>query len=75
MQLIQYTTPRLLIADEGMVLRDKNDLYKPAVYDEQGNLIEEEHKPYYTTVIFPASQIDTLEKAKELYIEEKKEVD
>lgn len=70
MKLICYTNPHLLIADENKLIRDINDVYTPAKYDEQGNIIEEEHFPYYTTVIFPASQIDTMEKVKELYIEE-----
>ena len=70
MQLINYTNPRILIADEGKLLRDKNDIYIAAKYDEDGNVIEEEHIPYYTSIIFPAAQIDTLEKAKELYVEE-----
>lgn len=29
-----------------------------------------EHKPYYSSVIFLGEQINTLEKAKELYVEE-----
>lgn len=70
MQLISYTKPRVLIADEGKHMRDKNDIYTPAKYDEDGKLIEEEHFPYYSTLIFPAEQLDTLEKCEEIYIEE-----
>lgn len=70
MQLINYTNPRLLIADEGKQIRSKNDVYVPAKYDEEGNLIEEEHNPYYATVIFPGVQIQTLEQAEEIYVEE-----
>ena len=70
MQLISYTKPRVLIADEGKHMRDKNDIYTPAKYDEDGKLIEEEHFPYYSTLIFPAEQLDTLEKCKDIYIEE-----
>ena len=70
MQLIKHTTPKLLIADEGKLLRDKNDVYTPAIYNEDGSILEEEHRPYYTSVIFVAAQIDTLEKAQELYVEE-----
>jgi hypothetical protein len=70
MKLINYTNPRLLIADEDKKIRDKNDVYKPAKYDTEGNVVEEEYFPYYTTVIFPAEQLDTLEKCEELYVEE-----
>ena len=70
MQYIGYTKPKLLIADEGKLLRDINDIYKPAQYDDKGVLIEEEHKPYYTSVIFLGDQINSLEECKELYVEE-----
>ena len=70
MQIITHTNPKLLIADEGKLLRAINDVYVPAKYDEDGKLIKEEHIPYKSTVIFLADQVDTLEKAKELYVEE-----
>ena len=70
MVLINHTNPRLLLADEGKHIRSINDIYVPAKYDEQGNLIEEEHKPYYATVIFIGVQVQTLEQAQEIYIEE-----
>ena len=70
MVLINHTNPRLLLADEGKHIRSINDIYVPAKYDEQGNLIEEEHKPYYATVIFVGVQVQTLEQAQEIYIEE-----
>ena len=70
MQLINYTKPHILIADEKKQIRDKNDIYIPAKYDDDGNLIEEEHFPYYSTLIFPAEQLNTLEKCEELYVEE-----
>lgn len=70
MQLITHTNPRLLIADEGKMLRDKNDIYQAPEYDSEGKLIKEEHISYYSSVIFVATQIDTLEKAQELYVEE-----
>ena len=69
MKLIDYTNPRILIADEGKQIRSKNDVYVEEHYDENGNLIPE-HFPYYSTVIFPAVNITTLEKALELYVEE-----
>ena len=70
MQYIGHSKPKLLIADEGKKIRNINDLYIPAEYDEEGNLIKEEHLPYYSTIIFLAEQIDSLEKCQELYIEE-----
>ena len=69
MELITRTKPNLLIADEGKYIRSRNDIYMPAKYDEQGNLIEEEKIPYYSTLIFLADNIDT-SKINELYVEE-----
>ena len=69
MELITRTKPNLLIADEGKNIRSRNDIYIPAKYDEQGNLIEEEKIPYYSTLIFLADNIDT-SKINELYVEE-----
>ena len=69
MQYIGYSKPKLLIADEGKMLRDINDVYVAEHYDEEGNLISE-HKPYYSSVIFLGEQINSLEECKELYIEE-----
>ena len=70
MQYIGHSKPKLLIADEGKKIRNINDLYIPAEYDEEGNLIKEEHLPYYSTIIFLAEQINSLEKCQELYVEE-----
>lgn len=69
MELITRTKPNLLIADEGKHIRSRNDIYIPAKYDEQGNLIEEEKIPYYSTLIFLADNFDT-SKINELYVEE-----
>ena len=69
MQLISWTTPKMIICSEGKMIRSKNDTYSPAKYDEQGNLIEPEHKPYYSTTIFVPDKI-TEEEMNELYIEE-----
>lgn len=69
MELITRTKPNLLIADEGKYIRSRNDIYIPAKYDEQGNLIEEEKIPYYSTLIFLADNFDT-SKINELYVEE-----
>lgn len=51
-----------LIARDGFLLKDKND---------NGQMLDDGTfiKPYLTNTIFLAKQIDTLEKAKELYEE------
>lgn len=69
MQLINWTKPKMIVSDEGKMIRSKNDTYSPAKYDEQGNLIEPEHKPYYCTTIFVPDKT-TEEEMNELYIEE-----
>ena len=69
MQLINWTKPKMIISDEGKMIRSKNDIYSPAKYDEQGNLIEPEHNPYYTTTIFVPDNF-TEEQMNELYVEE-----
>ena len=69
MQLINWTKPKMIISDEGKMIRSKNDIYSPVKYDEQGNLIEPEHKPYYSTTIFVPDNF-TEEQMNELYIEE-----
>lgn len=70
MKYIGYTKPKLLIADEGKHIRSIDDVYTPAKYNEQGELIEPEHLPYYTSVIFLADNFDE-SKLNELYVEEK----
>ena len=69
MQLISHTKPKMIISDVGKQIRSVDDIYIPAKYDEQGNLIEEEKIPYYSTLIFLADNIDT-SKIDELYVEE-----
>lgn len=71
MKAILYSKPKLLIADEGKLLRSKNDVYVAEHRDEQGNIVTE-HKPYYASVIFLGDQINSLEECEELYIEEEK---
>lgn len=73
MRLINYTTPRLLVADEGKHIRDKNDVYIAEHKNDEGDLVPE-HVPYFSTVIFPGAQIQTIEQAQELYTEEEIEV-
>ena len=69
MQLINWTKPKMIVSDEGKMIRSKNDIYSPAKYDEQGNLVEHEHKPYYCTTIFVPDSF-TEEQMNELYVEE-----
>ncbi len=69
-----HTKPKMLVADEGKVLKDKNDIYIEEHIDENGNKIEE-HIPYTTTTVFLPDDV-TEEQAKELYVEEiKKKVE
>ena len=70
MQLITYTQPHLLIADEGKHIRSIDDVYTPEHIDEKTGEMIPEHFPYYATTIFPAIQLDTIEKILEVYIEE-----
>lgn len=70
MTLITHTEPKVLIAEEGKYIRSINDVYEPEHIDEETGETIPEHFPYYSAIIFPAAQIDTIEKAKELYIEE-----
>ena len=69
MEIRTYGAKKILIADEGKHIRSIDDVYIPAKYNEQGELIEPEHLPYYTSVIFLADNFDE-SKLNELYIEE-----
>lgn len=69
MQYIGYSKPKLLIADKGKMIRAKDDIYIPAKYDEEGNIIEKEHIPYHSTVIFLADNFEE-SKINDLYYEE-----
>ena len=68
MQLIKHTKPKMIISDEGKWIRDKQDVYVPEHYDEEGNLIPE-HFPHYSTTIFVPDDF-TIEMMNELYVEE-----
>ena len=68
MQLIKHTKPKMIISDEGKWIRDKQDVYVPEHYDEEGNLIPE-HFPHYSTTIFVPDNF-TEEQMNELYVEE-----
>lgn len=69
MQLFSYTKPKMIVADRGKSIRAKNDIYKEAVKDEEGNIIEVEHQPYYSTTIFVPDTF-TEEDMYDLYVEE-----
>lgn len=73
MQIITYTEPRMLIADEGKHIREINDIYIPEHLDKEGNTIPE-HFPYYADFILLADGID-VNKIDEYYVEELKEKD
>ena len=59
----KYGNKKILIADENKHIRDSNDVYVPATET------EEEHKPYYASIIFLADNFDD-SKLNDLYIEE-----
>lgn len=63
MEIRNYGKKKILIADENKHIRDINDVYKPATETEQ------EHKPYYATIIFLADNFDE-NKLNDLYVEE-----
>ena len=52
MEIRKYGSKKILIADENKQIRDINDVYISASEN------EEEHKPYYTSVIFLADNFD-----------------
>ena len=66
MRLFTYTKPKMIVADEGKHIRDKNDIYY--VDEETG----EEHFPNYSTTIFVPDSF-TEEQMYELYVEEEME--
>ena len=69
MEIRTYGAKKILIADENKHIRDINDVYTPATET------EEEHKPYYASIIFLADNFDD-SKLNELYVEEEmKEVE
>lgn len=67
MEIRKYGNKKILIADENKQIRDIIDVYTPATE------IEEEHKPYYTSIIFLADNFDD-SKLNELYVEEEIEM-
>lgn len=68
MIFFNHTTPKMIVADEGKHIREKQDVYVPEHTDEEGNIVPE-HIPYYTTTIF-VPDVFTEEQMNELYVEE-----
>ena len=69
MEIRTYGAKKILIADANKQIRDINDVYIPQITDESGNVTQEEHKPYYASIIFLADNFDD-SKLNDLYIEE-----
>ena len=63
MEIRKYGEKKILIADENKHIRDINDVYVPATET------EEEHNPYYASIIFLADNFED-SKLNELYVEE-----
>lgn len=63
MEIRKYGNKKILIADEGKHIRDINDVYVPASEN------EEEHRPYYASIIFLADNFND-SALNELYVEE-----
>ena len=69
MEIRKYGNKKILIADTNKQIRDINDVYTPQITDEDGNVTQEEHKPYYASIIFLADNFDE-SKLNDLYVEE-----
>lgn len=70
MTIINYTNPRMLIADEGKHIREINDVYVPEHTDEEDNIVPE-YFPYYSDMIFVPNGVD-IDEFVTLYVEEDK---
>lgn len=68
MQFFDYTEPKMIIADRGKKIRNKNDTYKKEYIDEYGMKVNE-HIQYYTTTIFVSENFKK-EDMDKIYIEE-----
>lgn len=68
MKLFSYTKPKMIVADEGKQIRDKNDVYVPEHTNEDGIVIPEHYPGYRTTIFVPDSFTEEL--MNELYVEE-----
>lgn len=63
MEIRKYGNKKILIADENKHIRDVNDVYTPSTET------EEEHNPYYTSIVYLADNFDE-SALTELYVEE-----
>lgn len=68
MMYFNWTKPKMIVAEQGKQVRDKNDVYVAEYIDEEGNKVEE-HIPHYSTTIFVPDSF-TEEQMNELYVEE-----
>ena len=69
MQLINWAKPKMIISDEGKLIRDVNDVYVAEHIDEQTGELIPEKIPHYSTTIFVPDDF-TIEMMNDLYIEE-----
>lgn len=69
MEIRKYGEKKILIADANKHIRSIDDVYVLKKRDKEGNIIEYESFPYYTSVIFLADNFDE-SKLNELYVEE-----
>lgn len=68
MLFFYYTKPKMIVAEQGKHIREKNDVYVAEHTDEEGNVVPE-HMPHYSTTIFVPDTF-TEEQMKEQYVEE-----
>lgn len=68
MQLINWAKPKMIVADMGKQIRDKQDVYVPEHKDEEDNIVPEHFPNYYTTIFVPDSFTEA--QMNELYVEE-----
>lgn len=63
MKLFNYTKPKMIVADEGKMIRSIDDVYF------KNEETSEEHFPHYSTTIFVPDSF-TKQQMNELYVEE-----
>lgn len=68
MILFDYTKPKMIVADKGKQIRNKNDVYVAEHIDEEGNIVPE-YFPYYSTTVFVPDSF-TEKDMYEQYVEE-----
>lgn len=71
MKLIQKGKLRVLEAEKGYHFRDINDEYVPEHIDPETGETIPEHEIYWMTECYPGIQIQTLEDAEKIFVEEK----